>query len=103
MDKGSCNGDHLPMNQSLPKIAPYPTEPAASEEIGNGSPTRRQQKTVPIPWLEEFKPLRQIQVKFSIRPYRMVISAKGWQQIDHAAEEGATQRDDFARMLKIAN
>ena len=32
MDKGSCNGDHLPTNQSLPKIAPYPTEPAASEE-----------------------------------------------------------------------
>ena len=76
MDKGSCNGDHLPMNQSLPKIAPYPTQPAASEEIGNGSPTRRQQKTVPIPWLEEFEPPRQIQVKFSIKPYRMVISEK---------------------------
>ena len=32
MDKGSCNGDHLPTNQSLLKIAPYPTEPAASEK-----------------------------------------------------------------------
>ena len=32
MDKGSCNGDHLPMNQSRLKIAPNLTEPAASEE-----------------------------------------------------------------------
>ena len=40
MDKGSCNGDHFPTNQSLPKIAPYPTEPAASEEtwrLGRGA------------------------------------------------------------------
>ena len=26
MDKGICNGDRLPANQSLPKIAPHPTE-----------------------------------------------------------------------------
>ena len=32
MDEGICNGDHLPANQSPPNIAPYPTEPAASEE-----------------------------------------------------------------------
>ena len=32
MDKGICNGDHLPGNQSLPKIALHPMEPAASQE-----------------------------------------------------------------------
>ena len=32
----------------------------------------------------------------------MVLSVKSWEQIDHTAEEGATRRDDFAYMLKIA-
>ena len=32
VDKGICNGDHLPANQSLPKIALHPMEPAASQE-----------------------------------------------------------------------
>ena len=33
--------------------------------IWNGSLARRQQKTVPVPWLEEFEPPPQIQMKFS--------------------------------------
>ena len=32
VDKGICNGDHLPANQSLPKIALHPMEPAAWQE-----------------------------------------------------------------------
>ena len=32
MDKGICNGDHLPANQSLPETALHPMEPAASQE-----------------------------------------------------------------------
>ena len=72
-------------------------------KIWNGSLARGQQKTVPVRWLEEFEPPRQIQMKFSIKPYGKLLSAKSWEQIDHTAEEGATRRDDFACMLKIAN
>ena len=32
IDKGICNGDHLPANQSLPETALHPMEPAASQE-----------------------------------------------------------------------
>ena len=32
MDKGICNGDHLPANQPLSETALHPMEPAASQE-----------------------------------------------------------------------
>ena len=51
MDKGICNGDHLPANLSIPKIAPYPTEPAASEETwrsGMGAQREDNRKLYPF-------------------------------------------------------
>ena len=49
-------------------------------KIWNGSATRRQQKTVPVPWLEEFEPPRQIQMKVSIKLIKLI----GWYSLRKA-------------------
>ena len=93
MDKGICNGDYLPVNQG----ASYPTELAASEETWrSGMGVQRGD------WKNSSHDDKS-KWKLSIKPYRMFLSAKSWEQIDYTVEEGATRRDDFACMLKIAN
>ena len=64
----------------IPPALQTPDDP-----IAIGSPARRQQKTVPVPWLKEFEPPRQIQLKFSNKAYRMVLSTKSWETIDHTS------------------
>ena len=93
MDKGICNGDRKPANQ----VAPYSTELAASEETWRSGMGAQRGDWKNSSHHDKSK------WKLSIKLYRLVLSAKRWEQIDHTVEEGTTRWDDFACMLKIAN
>ena len=72
-------------------------------EIRHWNPLRIQKKTMAISQVEKLAPPCEVQVKLSVEPYRVVLSAKCREQINHPTNKGTACRNYFASMLKITN
>ena len=103
MDNDIWVADHTPTNHSYPRIAPYPIERGASEEIwrsGTGAHWGYKRKLWPFhKWKNSHHHVRS---KWnSVEPYRVVLSVECREQINHPTKNGTACSNCFASVLKI--
>ena len=92
-----------------PGVLPDRAKTSSSGSVGCDEHLRQRgygghsEKTHPVPGTKELCPPGQIAPEFDIEADRVMWRPKGAEEIDHAAKEGPTGRNDLTHMMECAN